>query len=348
MPIKKDIDVFLNKLIEFKKASSRLSALDDFSKLLTERQKVFESFDENLSSEFKDIAKSFEDLLEKFLFVTLVNRRKIDAINSLITFSIDSKNPISLAQGIRALLEHACVLSMVAKEIEKLKIGLDGQNEFTKIKSVLDRSERFIYRCYFGKSSKVVADKSKQALHINDGLELLKNKLSSINDDYDYLCEFVHPNHGSNLLVSISEVEKYLTAIESNFDRDEVKKMIEIGKKILEAIEKEEAYVYSMVGVLSTIANRFIAKGAKLSNIFAAKKAVMKGDGKSKETSLFVSNGRDAAEEIELIYRYFEKNKYQILGRKVDSLSGDFIYDLFDTNKGKVWVKVSFAAGSDG
>ena len=103
-----------------------------------------------------------------------------------------------------------------------------------------------------------------------------------------------------------------------------------------------------MVGVLSTIANRFIAKGAKLSNIFAAKKAVMKGDGKSKETSLFVSNGRDAAEEIELIYRYFEKNKYQILGRKVDSLSGDFIYDLFDTNKGKVWVKVSFAAGSDG
>ena len=42
------------------------------------------------------------------------------------------------------------------------------------------------------------------------------------------------------------------------------------------------------------------------------------------------------------------KNKYQILGRKVDSLSGDFIYDLFDTNKGKVWVKVSFAAGSDG
>jgi len=226
MPIENELDIFLQKTREFKEASVRLSSLDDFSKHFVERRKIFEDFGANVSSEYKDIAISFEDLLEKFFFVTLVNRRKIDGINSLIGFSIDSKNSIALAQGIRALLEHACVLAMISNEIGKLKKGLVGLNEFSKIKSLLNKSDSFIYRCYFGKSSKVQPDKAKQAVHINDGLSLLKDKLPNIDENYDYLCEFVHPNHGSNLLVSTSDIDQYITSIVSNFDREEIVRMI--------------------------------------------------------------------------------------------------------------------------
>jgi hypothetical protein len=339
---KADVDFFIEKILEFEETSSRLSILDNFSNFFTDRRKTFDSLKENASSDFKEIALSFEDLIEKFLFVTLVNRRKIDGINSLIKFSLNSKNPIALAQGIRALMEHACILSLLANEIEKLKTGLEGQNELIKIKEILTKSEKFIFRCYFGKSSKVESDKSKQALHTNDGLAVLKKKLPHVISDYDFLCEFVHPNHGSNLLVSISEVEKYLTQIESNFDRNEVVKMVLIGSRILDVIVNEEAYVYSLVGILGTISNRFFLDGAKLKNIFSVRKPIVQGDGKTKDSALFVSNARDVAEEIEFIYRHFDKNGFKIFGRKVDSMSTDYVFDLFNTNKGEIWVKVSF------
>jgi len=341
MPIENELDIFLQKTREFKEVSVRLSSLDDFSKHFVERRKIFEDFGANVSSEYKDIAISFEDLLEKFFFVTLVNRRKIDGINSLIGFSIDSKNSIALAQGIRALLEHACVLAMISTEIGKLKKGLEGLNEFSKIKSLLNKSDSFIYRCYFGKSSKVEPDKAKQAVHINDGLSLLKDKLPNIDENYDYLCEFVHPNHGSNLLVSTTDIDQYITSIVSNFDREEIIRMIVIGNRTLESIENDQSFIYSMIGLLSTTANRFTLKGTKLSNVFSVRRPEIKGDGKTKETALFVSNGRGAVEEIEFIYGYFEKHSYQIYGRVVADMSEDFIYDLYDTNKGKVWVKVT-------
>ena len=336
-----EINIFLQKIREFKEDSSRLSVLDEFSKHFEERRKIFEGFSANFSSEYKDVAISFEDLIEKFFFVTLVIRRKIDGINSLIEFSMDSKNSIALAQGIRALLEHACVLALVSSEIGRLKKGLEGLNEFSKIKNLFNKFDSFIYRCYFGKSSKVEPDKTKQAVHINDGLSLLKKKLSDINKDYDYLCEYVHPNHGSNLLISTFDVRQYITSIVSDFDREEILRMIFIGSRTLESIESDQSFIYSMIGILSTIANRFTTKRTKLSNVFSVRKPDIKGDGKTKETALFVSNGRGAVEEIEFIYGHFEKYSYQIYGRTVADISGDFIYDIYDTNKGKLWVKIS-------
>ena len=165
--------------------------------------------------------------------------------------------------------------------------------------------------------------------------------MSDIDKDYDYLCEFVHPNHGSNLLVSTSDIGQYITSIVSNFDRKEIIRMIVIGNRTLESIENHESFIYSMISILSTIANRFRTKGTKLSNVFSIRKPEIKGDGKTKETALFVSNERGAVEEIEFIYGYFEKHSYQIYGRAVVDMSEDFIFSLYDTNKGKVWVKVS-------
>jgi len=343
MVMQKEISAFTKNLQGFNEASARLSVLDDFSKQFSERRKMFESLGAHMGQDFKETAISFEDIVEKFLFVTLVNRRKIDGIVALLIFSIDTKNPIALAQGVRALVEHACILCMVAYEIEKLKVGINGQNEIEKIRTVLRRSEIFLHRCYFGKSGKVVNEKVKQALHINDGLDALKTKLPSVIDDYDYLCEFVHPNYGSNLLVSVSEVEKYITSLDANFDRLEINRMISIGEKVLSEIESDEQFIYSICGILSLVANRFTANGAKLTNVFSVRKPVIKGNGKSKETCLYVTNGRDSGEEIEFVYGYLEKNSFKVYGRATVGIDDGFIYDLYETNKGKVWVKISLA-----
>jgi hypothetical protein len=338
-----EISTFTKKMQDFNEASTRLSVLDDFSEKFSERRKLFESLDAHMPQDLKEIAIAFEDIIEKFLFVTLVNRRKIDGIVSLLIFSINSKNPIALAQGVRALVEHACILCMVAYEIEKLKVGIKGQNEIEKIRAVLSRSEIFLYRCYFGKSGKVVKEKGSQALHINDGLDALKARLPSVIDDYDYLCEFVHPNYGSNLLVSVSEIQKYITSLDSNFDRIEINRMVSIGGKVLSEIESNELFIYSLCGILSSIANRFTAYDAKITNIFSVRKPVIKGNGKSKETALYVTNGRDSGEEIEFIYGYLDKNSFNVYGRAMVGMEDGFIYDLYKTNKGEVWVKISLA-----
>lgn len=341
MSLESKIGIFLEKLECFFETSSRLSVMDNFSKHFSERRKFFEGFDQHVSSDLKEIANLFEEIVEKFLFITLVNRKKIDGINALLKFSISSKNSIALAQGSRALLEHACVLELIANEIEKFKKGLDGLNEFSKIKNVFNKADSFIYRCYFGRSSKVEPDKARQAIHINDGLKLLKERLVDIDKDYDYLCEFVHPNHGSNLLVSASAMEKYLNSTDFNFDRDEIFRMVEIVTKTLNFLEECEFFIHSMIAKLGSIGNRFATKGTKLTNVFSVRKPEIKGDGKTKKTALFVVNGRGALEEIEFIYAYFEKKSYQVYGRVVADISDGFIYDLYETNKGKLWVRVS-------
>src|SRR5947209_5457716 len=38
--------------------------------------------------------------------------------------------------------------------------------------------------------------------HVNDFIRSLQKRVADIADTYDYLCDFVHPNYGSNLLVS--------------------------------------------------------------------------------------------------------------------------------------------------
>jgi hypothetical protein len=57
---------------------------------------------------FRLTAERFATDLEQFMFVSLVCRRKIDAINQLLRYSTEAQNAIALAHGVKIISRTRC------------------------------------------------------------------------------------------------------------------------------------------------------------------------------------------------------------------------------------------------
>jgi hypothetical protein len=153
---------------------------------------------------FRLTAERFATDLEQFMFVSLVCRRKIDAINQLLRYSTEAQNAIALAHGARSLVEHVAVQAEITRALNQFGEQIKGQTDGVRINDAMSKAEEYLTRCYFGKSPKVERNKSQQAIHIHDCIDTLEVESPGLSESYDFLCEFVHPNHGSNSLVSSS------------------------------------------------------------------------------------------------------------------------------------------------
>lgn len=100
---------------------------------------------------------------------------------------MSSANPIALANNTRALVEHLDALVAVAKELDRLAQAVHGQNNQETINRMLERTEGFLHRAYYGKSSKVTSDKAEQALHVeSDCLAALRGDIKDIDEVYGF------------------------------------------------------------------------------------------------------------------------------------------------------------------
>lgn len=336
------------RLRQYGERSQRLGALDDLSAHFAPLKKSLSQIPDNKGVHFRNTAHRFSETLERFMFVSLVCRRKIDAINDLVRYAIESQNAIALAQGVRSLVEHVAVQAEIDRAVVQFGERIKGQTEGSKIHDALSKAEEFLLRCYSGKSPKAELRKSIQALHINDCLDTLEAKNSGFSDAYDFLCEFVHPNHGSNSLVSSVELNIQVNSIVIDMSRPEIQRMGEIMLNALEASEEIESSGHSSVALLGFYASRFMQDNSKISNIFAVRKIKPIGDGKSKETAFFFPETRDEKESIELLSKYLQDRKIGVKGRQLAAMERNSAYDLYTTTLGKLWHRIDYHKTEDG
>ena len=94
----------------------------------------------------------------------------------------------------RAFIEHTAALAYQIQMLEK------GTNEFPKkadlkdLRKTIARHREAARKLYYNKSA---------AIHIHDMIKALARLYEPIRREYDALCEFVHPNYGSNRLGSV-------------------------------------------------------------------------------------------------------------------------------------------------
>jgi hypothetical protein len=340
-------DEFLKAISTHSEDSERLSQLDDLAMHFSALNKSLAELPEHKGAHFRTTAERYVTTLQGFMFVALVCRRKIDAINEILKFAHQSGNALALAQGIRSLVEHVAVQAEIAKVLEHLNESIKGQTDGEKIHLILRKAEIFVNRCYFGKSPKTTSDKEKQALHVNDCLKTLESDFIGVGEAYDFLCEFVHPNHGSNALVSIKDHRTLITSIVSDLDRPDTRDMLGIAISAFQVSEKIELKIHSNVGYLGGFANRFFLAKAKVSNVFSPKDIKPTGDGKTKETALFFPNARDHVEIYDLLYKFMKARRIEVGERVLDGIDGNFLFETFDSSIGVVWHKVEIP-GSEG
>src|SRR6266581_4585076 len=303
-------------LKDYRERRQEFHAFDDYDKAMAQMQDTGRAKIEKLNEPLKTLASRLFSATDKGFFLFHVCEWKLDYLAEALIHAIEAKNPLALANNARALVEHLAALVAIVKELERLEKNLRGQGKEEAINEALGKAERFIHRGYYGKSPKLTNDKNEQALHVNDCLKALKQEVADIEDVYDFLFEYVHPNHGSNLLVSTGKLGRGRLNPSEEYHRETLDRLRRYCSLCMLFL-KERGVQYGAVFIrLQDLLELCFSQGAKITNVFSIKAPNPEGDGKSKETAFFFPKARTAMETIKLCYEFLEKEGHEVQRRE--------------------------------
>jgi hypothetical protein len=328
-------------LNDYRQRRQEFRVYDDYDQTMKQMRESASAKIEALEEPLKSIASRIFSIADQGFFLFQVCEWKIDYIAEALIHSIEAKNPLALANNTRALIEHLAALVAIVKELHKLLAKLHGQGQEMSIRSALEKTETFIYRAYYGKSPKITSEPNEQALHVNDLIKALKDEVPNIDDLYDFLCEYVHPNHGSNSLVSTGRLANGRLNPPEEFHRETLDRLLSYCSYSMQLLKERRIEHGATFITLQNLFDLCSAKGATVSNIFAIKKPIPVGDGTSQETAYFFGKARTAGEAIALSYQFLRNGGYDLKRKEIGGLGDGVVYDVYDTDKGKIWFKVT-------
>jgi len=255
--------------------------------------------------------------------------------------ALETNNPLSLANNCRSLLEQVATLTYCMDAVEQMLNDLKDQGSPEKIDKVIAKAEQVLKRTYAGKGKTKDSTKESEAIHVNTAIKALSLKVLDASDSYDYLCEFVHPNFGNNYLISAGELGKGKIGSRTNSD-ETILKIAAIAVGLLDFSAKISGFFYpSLTWRAHNHVEICFQKGAKITNVFASKKPIPEGDGKTKETAFFFKNARTQQESMSLNYQYLEACEYDVhpANRINGGYGNGYVYDVWDTKDGMIWFK---------
>jgi hypothetical protein len=327
-------------LREYRERRERFRIFDDFESAISKMSESVERGNETTAEPLKTLGNRLFRICVDAFFLIQVCEWKINYLAEALLHSIEVRNPISLASNTRGVVEHMAALTFVAETLEKLRVGLDGQGSESKINDALNKAETTLKRAYYGRSPKV-SGKNEAAPHIeSDCLAALEKFVPEIREVYDFLCEYVHPNYGSNLLVSTGQLGKGRLNPPASYHQEIIDRICRYCSLALLTLKNKSVEFTSPIIRLNDMVERCLVKNAKITNAFAKKGAVPQGDGQSKETAFFFKNARTSVEAVELTYRYLQECGVRPTGDKeIGAVEEGFIYDVFPTTEGRLWFK---------
>lgn len=343
MPESKDynaIEAATLLLNEYREGRKHFHVFDDYDLAMGEMRATASEKISSLQDPIKSIASRLFAVIDKGFFLVQVCEWKMDYLAEALIHAIETKNPISLANNTRALVEHLATLVAITKELERLHDKLLGQGHEKTINELLERAEKFIHRAYYGKSPKITKKGSEQALHVNECIKALKEDVSNIDEIYDFLCEYVHPNYGSNSLVSTGQLANGRLNPPEESQRDILDRLRRICSLCM-LFMRDHAIVRGRILLeIQSLFEFCFVKGVKVNNVFAIKAAKPDGDGKTKETAYFFHKARTKLEAMKLCYEFLQNESCEVGDRTIGAIEGKFIFDVYKTHKGDIWFKV--------
>jgi hypothetical protein len=315
---------------------------------------IFDSYDEALSrtrerlaekrskivEPLNTIATRLFSIVDRSFFLLHVCQWKMDFVAEALIHSIEARNPVAMANDTRALVEHFAALTAILLELERLEEHLRGQSREPLIRQALERTEIFVHRAYYGKSPKLAKSKTEQAHHVNDLLEALRTEWGDVENCYDFLCEYVHPNYGSNTLVSTGEIAGGRLNPPEDFHEQVIAHLYYfVGRCMIQVRSLGLRYGGVLVRLQNLVDLCFVPR-ARISNVFSLRASSPHGDGKSLETAYSFPKARTPLEAMELCYTFLQREGYIVQGRQQGGSIGGSVYDVYATDRGPVWFRM--------
>jgi hypothetical protein len=328
-------------LREFRDHRERFCIFDDFDKAMSEMRTMVDGRLGTVGEPLRTVAERIFKICRDGFFLIRVGELKISYLAEALQHSIEVGNPLSLASDTRGLIEHLAALMFVSETLDRLLEALDGQGSESKINEALGRAEGTLRRSYYGKSPKGSA-KGETAPHIeSECLAALEKSAPDIREVYGYLCDYVHPNFGSNLLVSTGELGRGRLNPPADFHKDTIDQICRYCSRAMLLLKENTIRISAPLSRLQDLMDRCLVGGSKITNVFSRRSASPQGDGLTKETAFFFAKARTSSEAVELTYRFLRESGIELGGDKhIGGVENGFIYDVFPTSKGRLWFKI--------
>lgn len=278
----------------------------------------------------------------QFLYIIRILQTKLlYLLNSMID-SLDQDNHLAFALCSRSLLEHAGTISYIHKKNETTINSLKKQSDYNKIQEILERLHKNFGKVFYG--TRFFKDEHlSKAIHTNELIkDNLERDLPKAWNTYEFLCDFVHPNYGSNFLVSHGYLGDGVIDPPIEEKKAIIDRMILITVGLIDYLD-DKFFDFGKFGIqFNGYLENALHRRAKIGNIFRERKGKLKADGSSKENAIFFINARTPMEHIEMQHRYIQENKIEVEPMKeIGASEGEFIYDKYKTKNGELWFKVS-------
>jgi len=328
-------------LREYCEHREHFRVFEDFDAAMAAMQASIDKNLDQTAEPLKSVAQRLFKISRDAFFLIEVCEWKITYIAKALLHTIETRNHLSLANNTRALIEHVAALVFILDSLGKLRNSLQGQGSEKKINEAIEKTESTLRRAYYGTSPKG-KDKEKSAPHIeSECLAAFEKYVADIRDVYDFLCEYVHPNYGSNLLVSTGQLGEGRLNPPPDFQQDTIDRICRYCSSAMLFLRDRTVSISANLLHLKKLVDRCFVESARITNVFSKKKAVPEGDGLAKETAYFFPRARTALEAIELSYRYLEESGIDVMGNRENAgVSEGFIYDVYHTARGRLWFKI--------
>ncbi|WP_154204473.1 hypothetical protein [Vibrio alginolyticus] len=318
-------------------------SLRDHDRRFGEHSNQLEKRFKKLTPPLNVISKRLYKISKDAFYLIELFDYKIYLLAKGVLSSIETKNPLTLANNTRAIMEQMAVYHHCMSSINDMLNNLKDQGSLEKINTIIEKCEKTLHRAYSGQG-KAYADDGAKAIHINEAIKSLSNEVNDAPKVYDYLCEFVHPNYGGNLLVSSGDLGKGIIGSKKLEDKN-IEKMLNVICSVIEHLGFKKLVNPTLTWQLEHYVELCFIPKAKLSSIFSVKKAVPVGDGKTIKTAFLFKNARTSQEAMQLMYKYltdigYEPNlndRHQV--GDVESIKSGYHIDCWETDKGKLYFK---------
>ena len=277
------------------------------------------------------IAWQLYEFARDHFYMMLVSERKLGEMAKGLDAALSEGNMSVFLTLSRSFLEHMACLAYQEDLLAKALADFPKSHSDDAITATIANHSGRLKKLFY--SSAKEGDK----VHVNKMIGVVEDKNAELAARYGDLCEFVHPNYGSNRLVSSGTLgEGHLDAPSTLFDEERVRALDTLDQCIKLVQDCQIGIGRNLIELDTRI--RIASEGGRSTQIFT-NKVDHAGDGKSKETALFFQRARSHFEAMKGFYDYVEKNGIMFNQAPRKLIEEGHLYEAYNTNKGTVWVK---------
>ena len=280
-------------------------------------------------------------LKNQYLFLYRIIETKLIYLVRSIIFGLNNSNHLLLALCSRSLIEHCAALSYLIERTDKILKRTKGITEYKTINKNLEELYNVYRKIFYGTrffKNEGLVDAVNVLTQIDS---YLSSEIKNVRKYYDYLSDFVHPNFGSNVLVSSGGLGEGIIDPPIEEKKEIIENILQITSIIIKYLSYKVLDFASLGIRIDNYLQKALHTTTTLTTLFVELPPEYVGDGKSKETAIFFTNATTKAEHIRMQYEYMRQQGVESIMRYifVDDKE-DYLYDVHETKKGKLWFKV--------